>query len=79
MWKTFKQQFQDLESPLYDQKERVDYHIRIACEPEAHKERQLAILYRRQGVEHRLLEIQQWALEKDWNIQQSKLAESMFT
>lgn len=76
MWKSFKQHFQDLENSLYDQKEQIDYHIKIASESEAHKERQLASLYRRQGAEHRLLEIEQWAEAREWRVEHSKFAQS---
>ncbi|KAF3933717.1 hypothetical protein ABW19_dt0203989 [Dactylella cylindrospora] len=71
LWKPFKVQFQDIEKQLEDQRQTIDDEVRIASEIAAHKARQSALIYQREGFAHRKFEVEQWAKNRDWQLQQS--------
>ncbi|KAF8242919.1 ankyrin [Wilcoxina mikolae CBS 423.85] len=74
MWKPFKIQFKEIEGDLQDQRDKIDLEIIVASETALLRERQEASLYRREGVQHRLLQIEHNEGSRDWRIQQDATA-----
>ncbi|KAK6526134.1 hypothetical protein TWF281_011170 [Arthrobotrys megalospora] len=70
IWKPFKAQFADVEGQLEDQRRVIDDEVLIASETAAHEAAQSALIYQKDGYSHRKFEVEQWAGNKKWQLQQ---------
>ncbi|EPS39679.1 hypothetical protein H072_6496, partial [Dactylellina haptotyla CBS 200.50] len=73
IWKPFKVQFQAFEEELVDQRQRINDEVLIASEIAAHQAAQQALIYQKHGYAHRLFEVDQWAQQTNWQLQQHAL------
>ncbi|KAJ6256214.1 hypothetical protein Dda_9049 [Drechslerella dactyloides] len=74
IWKPFKAQFEDVEGQLEEQRRIIDDEVLIASQTAAHDAAQSALIYQMDGYKHRQFQVDQWARNRDWQMQQDRIS-----